>query len=116
MNNDEIHAHLAYIGKDRFQLTVTVASQPSKPMIEIMTSNNLRRAVRRMKPGAKTIRFVKLAIDGDEPLDAFREYFKKVYDSLIRAKASGIDVDAYLKEMERNPDPTDGTGNFSLEK
>lgn len=107
------HVHLVFVGRGRFQLTLTVVNQPN-PLIEIMSLGDLQQSIRRMKPGAKTIRFAKTTIECDNiPLDEMREYFKKVHDTYIQAISDGRDMDAELERINR-PDPTAGTGGISL--
>lgn len=115
MNLQKLHFHLVYVGNDRFQLTVTHIDKPRTPLIEIMTLGDLQRSLRKMKPGAKTIRFAKTTIDCvNSPLPGgLRGYFQDVLDSYLRAKATGRDIDAEIKGIG-SPDLTDGTGNFSL--
>lgn len=108
-----LHVHLVYVGKGRFQLTLTLVNK-SNPLVEIMTFGDLQRSIRGMKPGAKTIRFAKTTIDcADLPLDQMRAYFKKVYDKYEQAKADGRDLDAELERINR-PDLTAGSGGLCM--
>lgn len=116
MSQIEVHFHLAYIGGDQFQFTLTNKSNPGEQMVEAMSFGDLQRSIRKLKPGSKTLRIGKQTIEANSgiPLDSLREYFKKVHDSYVRAIATGRDLDAELREIERNPDPTDGSGGLSM--
>ena len=115
MKQIQVHFHLAYVLNGRFQLTVQSMDKPNHPMVEVMTVGDLRKSIRAMKPGSKSIRIGKQTIKANVglPLDGVRAYFKKVYDGYMRAKANGRDLDAELRKLG-NPDPTDGSGGFSL--
>lgn len=114
MKQTEFHIHLAYVGSDRFQLTLTPKNNKDWPMTEIMTAGDLKRAIRCMKPGTKCLRFVKITIDCNVPVEGLSGYFRKVYDSYARAKRDGRDLDAELRKIKDHPDPTRGSGGFSL--
>ena len=114
MNEIQVNFHLVYVGKDQFQLTISSSDRPANPIIEIMTFGQLQQSIRGMKPGARMIRFAKSTIDcANTDLDALRGYFVSVYDSIVRAKAGGRDLDAELKEINR-PDLTDGSGGLCM--
>lgn len=116
MSQVQVHVHLVYVGKDQFQLTINIQNQT--PMIEVMTFGDLQKAIPKMKPGAKIIRFANSMIDfTDIPSDVsdkMRRYFQEVYRRYVQARADGRDLDAELREMAAHPDPTNGSGGFCL--
>lgn len=115
MSQVTVHVHLAYVLNGRFQLTVQSLDDPTHPMIEVMSAGDLLKSIRAMKPGSKTIRIGKQTIQADAGLpDGVRAYFQKVYDGYMQAKADGRDLDAELRALENNLDPTDGSGGLSL--
>lgn len=111
---EKVHFHLAYIGKGKFQLTITGMRRLSEPIIEHMTTKQLRKSVRQMKRGSSEIRFAKACIDDESgvPLDMLKDYFEEVLRSHENAVASGVDVDREIEELRMNIDPVDGSGSW----
>lgn len=69
-----------------------------------------------MKPGTRTLRFVKTKINLDDcddiPVDHLAAYFKKVLESHEGCLAKGVDPDMQLEQIRRNLDPTAGSAEW----
>lgn len=108
--DQQVHFHLAYIGDGKFQFTLTTFKK-SVQWTEILTAEELRSVVRRMKPGVNQALIGKITISGDM-IGTLRDYFETVLRSYHAARATGRDLDAEIRSLIKRPDPLDGTGEF----
>lgn len=106
-----VHFHLVYIGKDQFQFTLTVL-ETAQQLITVVRSKELANCLRKMKPGEQEVKVGTVTVTADMDLAVMREYFNDVYRSYQKALASGRDLDAEIREMERKVDIADGSGHI----